>query len=67
MSRLPTRCVAILLSVVLLNGCKTGGTVVIDHCMIDEPLTVVDEDRLTDETARGIEVHNIIWERVCEN
>ena len=66
MSRLRMRSGAIPLLLVLLAGCKTAGTVVIDHCVIDEPLTVVDQDQLTDETARLLEVHNLIWEKVCK-
>ena len=65
MSTLPTRLIVTLLFAVLLGGCKTAGTVVINHCVIDEPLTVEDRDQLTDETARLIEVHNIIWEKLC--
>ena len=62
----PTKLSAALLSVVLLGGCKTGGIVVIDHCVIDKPLTVDStQDKLGDETARLIEIHNEIWTRIC--
>lgn len=63
----PTRLSAALLFAALLSGCKTGGIVVIDHCVIDEPLTVDStQDKLGDETARLLEIHNLIWEKLCK-
>ena len=55
-----------LLLVVLLTGCANQSGIVTSHCLIDQPITIGNDDVLTDETAHQIEVHNEIWERVCD-
>lgn len=55
-----------ILLAVLLSGCAhQNGTVIGDFCMIDQPISIGNADVLTEQTAREIEAHNWMFERMC--
>lgn len=57
----------VTLLVLLLNGCGSqGGIVISDFCLNDKPIMIGNDDVLTEQTALGIEAHNLKWERTCE-
>lgn len=68
------RLMLILVPVLLLSGCKNPSgieipkiqTITVDTgCKWVHPIYIGNADRLTEETARQIEVHNETWEVNC--
>lgn len=51
----------------LLTGCAhQNGIVISDFCLTDKPISIGNDDVLTEQTAKEIEAHNLMWERKCE-
>ena len=48
----------------LLSGCVSvgGGNL---RCSWTKPISIADQDKFTDVTARQILAHNVAWEKFC--
>ena len=48
----------------LLSGCVSvgGGTF---KCSWTKPISISDQDQLSEATARQILIHNVAWEKFC--
>lgn len=56
----------VLLISLLLTGCANrNGTVIQDLCIVDSPITISNDDVLTEQTAVQIESHNFLWDHLC--
>ena len=54
-----------MLAVMLGAGCATKDSYVTDYCLLAAPIIGSAAD--TVETLRQIEVHNAVYERICES